>query len=155
MEVPLTRGYVALIDDEDADEVSAYSWFAQISSSGVVYAKHKSRTLGVIYMHRLILPGFERIDHRNGDGRDNRRLNLRSSTQSQNIANARKRRQPGITSQFKGVRRVKPGTWEAHCVRDRLGVFATEEAAARAYDTAASSLWGEFARLNFPEESCR
>lgn len=106
-------------------------------------------------MHRLILGtsvGME-VDHVNGDGRDNRRVNLRLATHSQNMANQRKRRD-GISSRYKGVwyerRRKRP--WRAKIkVRGRqvnLGYFETEEEAAYAYNLAALEHFGGFARLN-------
>jgi hypothetical protein len=93
-------------------------------------------------MHRLIMgagPG-QRIDHRNGDGLDNRRSNLRPTTNALNQANRRRIRSK---SGFKGVswdstKRERP--WRAHItVNGRmkfLGAFATPEEAARAYDAA-------------------
>lgn len=91
------------------------------------------------------------IDHRNGNGLDNRRDNLRRATMSQNIANQFPR---GGSSKYKGVCRSKrSGGWLAQiCVNRKsiyLGRFGTEEEAARAYDVKAKEVWGEFARLNF------
>lgn len=102
-------------------------------------------------MH-MMLTGYARTDHRNGDGLDNRRANLRAATDQDNLRNMRKHRG---SSRFKGV------CW--HC-NDRcwnvkirlggravnLGAFADEVAAALAYDAAAREYFGEFAALNFP-----
>jgi hypothetical protein len=103
-------------------------------------------------MHRL-LAAWPLVDHEDGNGLNNQRANLRPATQSQNLANQRKR--PGLTSQFKGVRWYgKLTPWRASISiggrRVHLGSFITEEAAARAYDAAALAEWGEYARLNFP-----
>ena len=105
-------------------------------------------------MHRLILgcgPG-EEVDHRNGNGLDNRRGNLRPATHALNQANVRRVR---AKSGFKGVSRwvrPSPRPWRAHItVKGRmkfLGAFATPEEAARAYDAAARELFGEFACTN-------
>jgi hypothetical protein len=60
------------------------------------------------------------------------------------------------TSHFKGVsRHSQNGTWIAQIVSpgrsSYIGTFATEEAAARAYDAKARELFGEFANTNFKE----
>ncbi|HUR07040.1 MAG TPA: HNH endonuclease, partial [Nonomuraea sp.] len=108
---------------------------------------------GAISLHRLLCnaqPG-QQVDHRNGDGLDNRRSNLRLCTRSQNIGNARTPRTN--TSGYKGVyfERAR-GLWCAeiwfNMRKRRLGRFADPKDAARAYNAAALEQWGEFARIN-------
>jgi hypothetical protein len=97
------------------------------------------------------LTGWGLVDHTDGDGLNSRRSNLRQATRSQNAANSRpyaRRR-----SQYKGLRQERNGSWTARVQRRHVGTFKTEEAAARAYDIEAARTFGEFARLNFPEES--
>jgi hypothetical protein len=106
----------------------------------------------MIRLHRLLMnpgPG-EQVDHRNHNGLDNRRENLRLATAAQNAANARpKRNRPG----YKGVNWHKRNQkWRAYITVDRkyihLGVFEDPWEAAQAYNTAALEAWGEFACLN-------
>jgi len=145
----LTKGFVALVDADDATLLHG-SFHAHPSRSGVnVYAANSKRQ----YLHRIVLtaPINTVIDHRNGNGLDNRRSNLRLGNKSQNQSNRRK--MPGKASRFKGVcyseRRKK---WEARvCASYRrylLGYYDTEEDAARAYDAGAKRVHGEFARTN-------
>jgi hypothetical protein len=153
-------GRVALVDDEDYDLVSRYRWHVWVKRrpgrAAGPYAQANVRQPGghhtTIRMHCLIL-GRAGIDHRNGDGLDNTRANLRIATTLQNGAN----QQPniGTSSAYKGIswnRRL--GKWQADIQVNGqgryLGVFLDEEAAARAYDAAALDAWGEFALLNFP-----
>ena len=150
MEVPLTQGKIALIDDEDWPVVAGRTWCA-VRHHNTFYAK-SSRHPSVM-LHRLILPvpGGYQVDHINGDGLDNRRLNLRMATHGQNQQNGAKPR--NNTSGLKGV--VRKGTLWGAQIRSGgkayyLGTFSTRLQAAWAYDDAARRLHGEFARLNFP-----
>lgn len=158
--VPLANGKgAALIDAADAALISGYSWSRSVNGAGNVYAHAHVPGSGkpgkTISMHQLI--GGRGCDHRNGDGLDNRRENLRPATQAQNAANRRPNRRPG-GSQFKGVDwHTQHKTWRARIMVNgrshHLGLFTSQEAAARAYDAAATEAWGEFARLNFPADS--
>lgn len=154
----LTQGKVALVDEADAPLLSAFTWHAvKVSKAGDFYAASNDGS-DRIYMHRLIMgagPG-EEVDHRDGDGLNNMRTNLRLTTHALNLANQRP--QQGRSSRFKGVslcKRPKFGRvcWASYIkVNGRkrsLGHFDSEEDAARAYDAAALAEWGEHARLNF------
>lgn len=148
--VPLgnNRGY-ALVDDADREVVSRYAW--HLSSNGYAIAHDGQQR---IRMHRFLIGAKHgsSVDHRDGNPLNNTRANLRPCTHAQNLANQRKTR--GI-SRYKGVRwRAGRQGWFSEIKiggRTRyLGAFATEEGAARAYDVAAVSQYGEFARPNFP-----
>lgn len=158
--VPLTRGFEAVIDAADAPLVLGRSWNAHVSTrTGKVYAAGRTgRGTPYEFMHNVILgvPPLTITDHRDCDGLNNRRQNLRVATHSQNNANRMKNSRS--RSRFKGVYwEVAKGKWR---VRPKLngkfrhvGYFTDEAEAARAYDAAARELFGEFARLNFPEEA--
>jgi hypothetical protein len=149
--IPLTQGFVALVDEEDYARVSEINW--HVHREGRNYYAYSGYKLP---MHRYIL-GLSAedpitVDHRNGCGLDNRRSNLRHANMSQQMQNARKRRNG--TSVYKGVSWNKEkGKWEAQIALPdrhiRLGYFAKEVQAARKYDSVAKMHFGEFAKTNF------
>lgn len=148
-ELRLASGHIALVDDEDLPAVlAAGPWRVHRNDRGrYVRSRDLSRLL-----HQF-LTGWPMTDHANGDGLDNRRVNLRPANHSQNAANSRMPKTN--TSGFKGVHwRKDRKRWTAAIRRDyrriHLGYFDTPEAAASAYDAAAIAAWGEFARTNFP-----
>lgn len=150
-EIPLTRGLVALVDAADYEVVSRFKWHARPKPNGF-YAGRIDRSSGrprLIYLHRQIIgPG---VDHRNRNPLDCRRENLRPCTQQQNCFNRGKSK--GKSSRYRGVSRDGRG-WRAYIRHNGflryLGNFPSEIDAARAYDSQACSLFGEFANLNFP-----
>jgi hypothetical protein len=155
--VPLTKDYLALVSSDDAGLVGQYNWCADVrrrpdGTVGIVYAQ--ARVDGAnIHLHRFLAGGDAGdVDHRNGDGLDNRRRNLRRATHIQNTRNCRKR--AACSSKYKGVSRTRVGTWAAYInvnrERRHLGCFGSEDAAALAYDAAALKFFGDFALLNFP-----
>jgi hypothetical protein len=153
--IPLSRGLFTLVDAIDAEQVAKHNWYAKLPGPGetVTYAY---RNVGRVRqsMHRF-LTGWSFVDHRNGNGLDNRRCNLRPATPSQNIANKPK---CWGASRYKGVRAVprnKKNPWVAAIQARHIGYFPTEEAAARAYDAAARETFGEFATLNFAQSTER
>jgi hypothetical protein len=108
-------------------------------------------------LHRFILdaPPGQLVDHKDRDGLNNTRGNLRFATGTQNLANMRPQANSEVA--LKGVHVARlTGRYTAQItcqgVRKHLGCFATAEEAARAYDKAARELFGEFARTNYPEE---
>lgn len=152
----MTQGYVTLIDESD-QWLLRWRWKV-LKADGLFYACRTEQRVTTVLMHRVIMcagPG-QYVDHRDHDGLHNWRGNLRISTQSQNLGNARKTRGK---SQYKGVYWNKEkGLWQAQISNGKtndgrqsvsyLGRFQTEEEAARRYNEAALERWGEFAHLN-------
>ncbi len=158
--IPLTQGQVALVDDADFEALNRHKWYAQKYKNGFYAQRGVARPGGgqtVVIMHRVILSLEDpRIqgDHRDGNGLNNQRYNLRIAT---NLQNGRAFKTPRVkaTSRFRGVcwhKQLK--RWQAAIkvsqVNKYLGLFADEEGAARAYDKAALEHFGEFTQLNLP-----
>lgn len=158
--VPLSRGLVAVIDAADILLVEGWNWTAERSKvGGTTYAVRGASIGGgrskTVKMHQVIFAFAEGKlpDHKDGDGLNNRRQNLRPATHQQNTWN--RRLSSANTSGFKGVcYRIDRGTWLASITvngkRRKLGTFGDRVDAAMAYDAAASEMFGEFAVLNFP-----
>jgi hypothetical protein len=158
LEIPLTQGKVALIDDEDLALVSAHKWRA-MRARNTWYAltrvpdpskRDGRRTVG---MHRLIMdaPAGVEVDHENHNGLDNQRTNLRLAPDDGNRRN--RRVNSNSTSGYKGVCWDKRDRkWRAQIQFDgkrHSGYFDDPTDAALAYDVAARELHGEFASPNF------
>lgn len=154
--IPLTRGQVAIVDDVDAD-LALVKWYAYPVGRRGFYARRcvGTRERKWVKLHQVIAKrlGCELVDHKNRDGLDNRRENLRPATKRQNAANHGRNR--NNASGYKGVSWCnRERKWRA-CIRvdykrKSLGYYADPAEAARAYDAAAAVAFGEFAALNFP-----
>lgn len=156
-EIPLTRGMVGLIDDEDYALVSLYKWC--VRGKNHLYVGRSVRFSGkvvFIWLHRFLMgPGKELVvDHINGNGLDNRRINLRICSVQQNNFNMRKAKNK--TSIYKGVSWNKHGKSWRVSIKHKYkvvfcGYFKSEKVAAIVYDREALKLYGNYAKLNFPQ----
>lgn len=158
--IELTKGRVALVDDEDYEWLILFKWHCTSKgyASRSVY-NSETKKMGRVYMHRLIVgitDSSSQIDHIDGNRLNNQRENLRLANFSQNQANSPKEK--GKTSRFKGVTWNKTGkSWMSVIIVNAqnmyLGNYQTQEAAALAYNDAAIKYFGSFALLNeFTEE---
>ncbi len=153
--IPLTQGQWALVDADDFEWLSQWTWCAATQRNHLIALSKPKSHAPHLLMHRLITPNTPVVDHINGNSLDNRRSNLRAATPSQNGANARRSR--ANSTGFKGVYFARErNKWAARIkVNYReigLGRFSSAEDAARAYDAAARKHFGEFAQTNFPLE---
>lgn len=159
--IPLTRGFRALVDDDLYAGLSAHKWSAAIREDAV-YASRTEYDNGnrrMIYMHREILGLSQgdgrQADHKNGNGLDNRRENLRACEQFKNVVNQGPRR--SSRSGYRGVWwSQRDSKWTAQIRVDGRRMYAgssesrTEAVLMR--DVVALREHGEFAWLNFPAE---
>ena len=162
-EIPLTRGFVAIVDEENFARLAAHKWHFHhcgYARRTVHLGYGRGAPTAHVFMHRDVIsaqPG-QIVDHINGNKLDNRRDNLRLTDRAGNCRNKvhTKNRKRGL---FKGVYLGRSGKWEAKIgtLRDgrkvsiHIGSFVLAEDAARAYDAAAREHFGEFAATNFPE----
>jgi hypothetical protein len=155
----LTRGYITLVDDEDYEFLMQWKWYAGGPGS-TPYAIRNTTIDGkqkMVQMHRVLMnaPKGMVVDHIDNQGLNNQKSNLRVCTQSQNCRNTPKslKAMRSTGSPYKGVSMqiymsgdIK---YKAQFKGKNLGVYDSEEVAARVVDKAMQELYGEFAYLNF------
>jgi len=159
--IQLTQGCFAIVDDEDFDDLNRYKWHLIAHTNehpnwpSYAGRSDRMRPRKTIYMHREILKAHagQEIDHKDRNGLNNQKHNLRFARSSENRINSESRPH---SSTFKGVYwDAYRKCWRAHIQMNRkqkhLGCFRSEIDAAREYDNAAMFLFGEFAFLNFPD----
>ena len=154
--IPLTRGKVTMVSNEDYAGLSQHRWHAwRNSSSGQFYARRSvggTKNRGIVYMHREIL-GLSTGDAREGDHisptdtLDNRRSNLRIASHAENMRNSRKKRGPYLKGVWLWPRPNLKRPWRATIQGEFIGLFFTEAEAHEAYKRAAIDRFGEFARF--------
>lgn len=156
-EILLTKGKVAIVDDEDYDILNFFKWQYTEAGRNTGYARRVQATTSKyrsrqVQMHRTIMQVCaldwtqNPVDHIDHNGLNNQKSNLRLCSPGQNKSNGRSGRA------FRGVYKNNWGVIYAAIKHNHkqiyLGAFKTEEEAARAYDEAALRLHGPFATIN-------
>lgn len=149
--IPLTQGKFALVDDVDYEDVSKHKWFAVFDGSNWYAARKLNGNQVRLHNYLMEPPRGVQIDHRDGDGLNCQRRNMRISTHRQNMQNMKRSR--SNKSGFKGVSwRANLSKWIAQARYKGevkyLGLFKNVEDAARAYDTFTAKHYGQFALTN-------
>lgn len=154
--VPLTRGAFATIDASDYTKIAGRRWCVSSTRNGG--ARYATRSIsygtvngkrrgGTIWMHRVIAgtPRGMETDHKNGNGLNNHRSNLRICTHRQNMHNVRRHKSDV------GISVTGKGEYLASFSGRVLGRFSSRSAAQDAHDRAAQKARGEFAYLHAPQ----
>lgn len=161
MAVPLSRGLFAFVDAKDSKDVGRWLWSTSSPRryTGGFYARRnfgpdaEGQQYKSMHLYLMNPPAGMEVDHKNGEGLDNRRSNLRVCPHNHNMRNMR--RWTKKSSKYKGVSWFKRDSrWRAYIVdanrQFHLGYFDDEVTAAETYDRAAKEMFGEYACLNFP-----
>ncbi len=153
--VRLTKGFEAIIDSDDAGIVENYCWSSYVRDR-TVYAGRTIKSecnAKCLYLHRAIMnpPGSMQVDHINGNGLDNRKINLRIATSQQNNHNQRMRKDN--KSGYKGVSWSNTAkAWKAQIrlfgKTINLGFFDCPKSAYEIYCDASIKLHKDFGRRN-------
>lgn len=149
--------YFALVDDEDYDFLIQWRWCSMKDRNTFYVHRSDYNLKKTFFMHRIIMkinnPQIL-IDHKDCNGLNNQKNNLRICNHSQNAANSPKSNKN--SSIYKGVYKKKNGRYVSYLKKNQKVIFFrtfdSEIEAAKAYDIMAMKYFGEFANLNFPKE---
>lgn len=163
-EIRISKGLVAMVDDDDYAALSQHNWCARVVPRWPTYAAaHWGRSpipgkkWRKAYMHQVIMGtvGMGRmvcIDHIDGNGLNNQRANLRICTPADNNANSHRKKTSGYKGVFHVTDRPLAKPYRVDVTRNgknhRIGYFAIAEEGAAAYDEAAKRIHGEYALTN-------
>ena len=139
----------ALVDQDDFDEAMKYKWH-------IINNKKRRYVQGEIDNKKILLHHFiigktkngEVVDHRNGNGLDNTRDNLRFVSKKVN-SNNRETLTENKTSSYIGVTKVKDSQkYTVRCGNNNLGRFEDPKKGAEMYDICSFLVYGKEARNN-------
>ena len=149
--IPLTQNKYATVDDSDYMDLSVFKWtFSKGYAVRMEKKPYKTGKRRMLYMHTELLGDM--VDHKDGNGLNNARSNLRHCTPAENMRNRKMAQR--TKSGYKGVWfNSKRNKFVAYIKLDGVSIVLrscdTAEEAAYIYDQASLQLWGEFARPNF------
>ena len=148
----------AFVDDDDFHLLAGRKWYLlRIKNSDLRYATSyytdKDGVQRTVLMHRIIMMASSDVvvDHKNRNGLDNQKLNLRVCSRSENLRNRKMNR--NNKSGFKGVhydatrRKHFRAEISVDGVKIRLGSFLSAQEAHDAYKIASHNLHKEFSRI--------
>lgn len=155
--IELTQGQTALVSDKDYPRLAKHKWYARKTRGGFYAARKRHSPIKsgrkTILMHRDILrlrSRRKKVDHKDHDGLNNQRRNIRSCTNRQNQQNRKPSRLKGII--FNRINGNYNARIHVNGKMIYLGVGKTPEEAARIYDKTAVKYFRRFACPNFPTE---
>lgn len=160
LQIPLTRGKFAIVDERDAEWLNEWRW----NTNNTGYAMRRDNETGkTILMHREIyshyreLPSGVDLDHRDRNKLNNSLSNLRPASRSQNVINGSRRMHN--TSGVAGVAFHKRiGKWQAYITQDgkrqHLGYFKNFEDAVAIRKAVMVDCFGEYANLSDDLSTC-
>lgn len=146
MKIPLTQNKFALVDDDDFEKVNSIKWYFEHGYARSDVGRKR------LYMHRFILGVKDKkvVDHKNGDGLDNRKENLRAGNQSLNMAN--QKLSSANTSGYKGVGWHKTLKYWTSTLKvngkGHVKYSKNIKDAVRKYNEMAINFFGDYALLN-------
>lgn len=140
--IKLSQGEFAIVDSEDFEKINQHNWYcdnnrAVRNSKMVSYQRGKK-----ILMHREVMGASDgsQIDHINRNPLDNRKINLRIVTASQNQMNR-------VVGGVYWHKRAKK--WQVTISKNRkqrhIGYFESKEVAVKARREAERKYFGEYA----------
>lgn len=152
VKIPLTKGLFTIIDRSDYENIGRFRWYAgRVVKTFYAMRRHESDgETKIVGVHNLLMPHPTLdVDHKDWDGLNNRRSNLRHLARGPNIQNSIRK-----SGRYKGISRNRVGNWSARIrwnyANLDLGTYRTPEEAALAYDLAALEIYGQDAWTNFP-----
>jgi len=143
IEFELSKWWLCLVDKQDYEKLKLYSWYKSVRWYVEVRSEKK-----LIKLHRFLFDSdkieWMVIDHINQNPLDNRRINLRICTQSQNLMNSWPKKWKIKWVYFD----KKVNKFIARCGKKYIWWFISEKDAAFAYNIEAKKQYWEYAFLN-------
>lgn len=152
-EIQLNQGIITIVDDDDFEYLNQWKWYLLKSHTNYYAIRTSKPENKLIQLHRVVIKAKEGefVDHINGDKLDNRKINLRICTRSQNAQNRKTNKLN--KSGYNGVSWcIKNKKWVAQIQYENkkihIGYYINAIDAAKAFNEAAQKYHGEFAKLN-------